>query len=582
MDDSKTKNNKINSLKDLVITALNNHKEGNIKLAESLYKEVIAAGALNSQVLSNYGLICSNTGRINEAIELYKKSIEYFPTNSEAYFYLALIMNEKGKAEHAEELLLKAIDLKPDYLDALYNLSKLYQEAGKNELAYQNANKVITMNPNFDKAYVVIGNIYKENGDYKKARDAFLKAIKLNDTSAATYLNIGSVYKELRDIKEAEKNTKKAIKLKKNYSDAHYNLAGILIQSGNLEEAKNHLQKAITYQKNRFDAYFILSTLKDTPEKNILTEELMNTNPEQLKIIKQKINYYFTLANVMHRKKEYKKASIYLDKANNTKLKCYPSEAKEVIKTSIFCYELSKKLIPIKENLSKSSQRIFIVGMPRSGSTLLESILGMNEDVYNLGETGIMQRAANKWAKRKQKKEDANLEEIYEHEILEISLTTQKITTDKQLFNYAYTGLILNKIPSSLIINCTRNPLDNILSIYKANFSKGHKYSSSLNDCADIYLNKENLMNQYKKKYKSKIYDFNYDAVVLNPEKEIKKLIDWLGYKWENFYLTPHLTKRQISTASKVQARYPINRNSFEGWKNYKDLLKPVINKLGL
>ena len=152
-----------------------------------------------------------------------------------------------------------------------------------------------------------------------------------------------------------------------------------------------------------------------------------------------------------------------------------------------------------------------------------------------------------------------------------------KISTNKWLYNYQYTGVIAQHIPNAKIIHCFRNPLDNILSIYRANFAKGNTYASSLIDCAKVYLDQDEVMTEYKKRFKEKIYDLNYDSLVQNPNKEIKSLISWLGWVWDDQYLSPHLNPRSVSTRSNVEVRSPINSKSVGGWKNYKEMLKPAM-----
>jgi len=152
-----------------------------------------------------------------------------------------------------------------------------------------------------------------------------------------------------------------------------------------------------------------------------------------------------------------------------------------------------------------------------------------------------------------------------------------KITTNKCLHNYQYSGIIVQNIANAKIIHCFRNPLDNILSIYRAHFAKGHEYSSSLIDCARVYLDQEKIMTEYKNRFRSNIYDLDYDKLVNNPKDEIKSLISWLGWEWDDSYLTPHLNPRSVLTASNVQVRSPINSKSIGGWKNYKEMLKPAI-----
>ena len=211
--------------------------------------------------------------------------------------------------------------------------------------------------------------------------------------------------------------------------------------------------------------------------------------------------------------------------------------------------------------------------MPRSGSTLLESILSMNSDVYDLGEINIFEES---YLEHKQIDQELQLIDMYINKLRSYK-DNFNITTNKWLYNYQYAGIISSQIPEAKMIHCDRNPLDNILSIYRANFERGNEYSSSLVDCTRVYLDQEEIMSIYKGRFRSKIYDLNYDSLVSDPSKEIKSLISWLGWKWDDSYLFPHLNPRPVSTASSVQVRSPINLKSKGGWKNYKDMLKPSI-----
>ena len=219
---------------------------------------------------------------------------------------------------------------------------------------------------------------------------------------------------------------------------------------------------------------------------------------------------------------------------------------------------------------------MFIVGMPRSGSTLVESILSMNSKVFDLGEVNILEES---FLQQKNIVEKSTLTDIYWNKISKYTENFY-ITTNKWLYNYQYAGIISREIKNAKIIHCFRNPLDNILSIYRANFTKHNEFSSSLRDCTKIYLDQEEIMSNYKNRFRSKIYDLNYDSLVSNSNKEIKSLISWLDWKWEDSYLSPHLNKRSVLTASSVEVRSPINVKSIGGWKNYKDMLQPSIEIL--
>ena len=261
--------------------------------------------------------------------------------------------------------------------------------------------------------------------------------------------------------------------------------------------------------------------------------------------------------------------------ANKLKLDIKPYELNHLFsKSQALIIESNEEKINKKERIN-SSESIFIVGMPRSGSTLLESILSMSSDVYDLGEINILEES---FLEFKNSKQDVSLAELYRKKVN--NKTKLNVTTNKWLYNYQYAGIIAQHIPNAKIIHCYRNPLDNILSIYRAHFRRGNEYSSSLVDSAKVYLNQEEIMTQYKKRFRSKIYDCDYDSLVSNPHKVIKPLISWLGWEWEDKYLSPHLNQRSVSTASNIQVRSPINSKSIGGWKNYEDMLKPAIEIL--
>ena len=285
------------------------------------------------------------------------------------------------------------------------------------------------------------------------------------------------------------------------------------------------------------------------------------------------MDLYFARANLRHKEKNFEESSKLLVLANELKLQLHPSNMEALNeKSKKLLFESNHKKVN-KKNPKKYPESIFIVGMPRSGSTLVETILGMNPNVNTLGEVNILEESFNNYKKDNKR---LPLNEVYIEKINSLG-NKNKISTNKNLDNYSFVGIISNEIPNSKIIHCFRNPLDNILSIFRANFKSGVNYSSSLVDCALIYNNQEEIMNNYKMNFRSQIYDLNYDLLVENPTKEVKSLINWLGWEWNRNYLSPHLSQRSVLTASSVEVRSPINSKSRNGWKNYKKMLNPAI-----
>ena len=313
-----------------------------------------------------------------------------------------------------------------------------------------------------------------------------------------------------------------------------------------------------------------LSTIQtsDTSQKwhnQLFSESLLkNKNNREL------VNIFFARSNIFHRKGKYAESAENLITANNIKLRIHKSEANLLI-------DKTKKLKISSDNYESNNQKfenysmsIFIVGLPRCGSTLVESIISLNTKVKDLGEVNIFEESYREY---KQSEKQKSLSEIYWKK-LEIT-DSKTITTNKWLFNYQYAGIIAKAIPNAKIIHCYRNPLDNILSTYRAHFATGNNFSSSLVDSAEVYSDQDEIMRKYKKEFKNHIYSLNYDKLVTHPSDEIKSLIHWLGWSWNDLYLSPHLNKRKVSTRSNVQVRSPINTKSL-GAVSYTHLTLPT------
>ena len=150
------------------------------------------------------------------------------------------------------------------------------------------------------------------------------------------------------------------------------------------------------------------------------------------------------------------------------------------------------------------------------------------------------------------------------------------IYTDKNLFNYMYCSIISNYFPNAKILHCVRNPLDNILSIYRANFLN-QTFSFSLKDITNLYIHHYEIMDHYKENFGEIIFEYRYENLVENPSFYIPKIIKWLGWEWDEKYLSPQKNKRNVSTASSAQIRNKINSSSVGIWREYKELLAPAI-----
>ncbi len=563
--------------KEIISKAYKLHVQGNILEAEKAYIYCIENGFENPNILSNYAVILQGRGKTNKAKKLYQKAIEYFPNNPEAYSNLGVLLSEDGELQKAEELLLKAIKINPKYKDAYVNLSGILQDLGRLEEAEISINKAIELDPNNAILFSNLSSILRALGRLDNAIEAANMSIKLDSGLDIAYFNLGIIKKDKDNNYEANKYISKALEINPNYTEAYANLGVLEMEKGDFEKAELLFVKSIEIKPDYAKSYYDLSTFNNYSNYPILENRLLKG--DNFKNIKSKENIYilFAKANLFHKKDNFSESSKNYLKANDLKLSIYPSNFR-------FIKEKSAKLLKMSneysiKNMNNNTRNIFILGMPRSGTTLVDSIITMNQDIFGLGERNILEKSFLEWQYSLSMNKELTLAKLYSKN-KSLAINSKGISTDKWLYNYQYSGLIASLIPDSRIIHCIRNPLDNILSIYRTNFSNGNQYSSSLIDCARIYLDHEKLMNDYKSKFPDIIYTLNYDKLVSNPDFEIRNLIGWLGFKWNNFYFSPQLNPRSVSTASNFQVRSPINSKSIGGWKKYRKMLEPAIEVL--
>ena len=526
----------------LLQNALTLQKKGAINEAAKIYHQLIKNKFFEEKVFLNYASICQEQKKINDAILLLKEAIKINPKNFIPFFKVGFILNNRGLIYEAYPFAKKAIELNPNLWEGYHNLIKILRELNRPKDALSIA---------------------------EKAKNLFSSNHLFDGLS-------GDINADIGNFEEAIKNYEKAIMKVTNDDDTlcwtTYTYANFLVAIGRKKESISYLKRVLELDDKFAMAYYLLSDIVRSEEDEVLENIILNKQISNFTTIDDKYTILFSKSNIFHKRKDYEKSSDLLKQANDLMLLDKPSDLEEYVKYSEGVKE--------KSNLDKSFdipkfkflRDIFIVGLPRSGSTLVESILGMNKDVYNLGEKTTLLNAL----KESEESNYSNIDQIYLK--LSQNFTSKKITTNKMLSNFMHIPHIISKLEHSKVIYTFRNPLDNILSIYRAKFTgNGHKYSSSLIDISTYYIHHFRIMSFYREKYKNHIYFLNYDKLVNNPEIQIKNLLSWLEIPWSNSYLNHHKSKQGFFTASNVQVRSPINNKSVGGWQNYSKLMKEPL-----
>ncbi len=528
-----------------------------------------------------YALAIHAKGDIKQAVIHYNQIIRSGIEDPRIYSALGLISLQNSEIEKAIKYNLKSIAINPKYAPGYSNLGALFCQIGNYDQAEQHIREAIKINPMVAKSFLNLGEILSKKFELNKAEEEIRKAISLEPNMIEAYYILSKILMGKEDYAEAEKVIKKVINISPKSPKSYFLLHEIFSQSGKLDSAKDSLYKTIELDSKFALAYDSLSRFPGCEKDLDLTYKLFSLNLKEIKSTQDKINILFAKSNILHRKKQYTESASFLTEANDLKLTIYNSTANQLINVSknhlIKTLELNEGR---KREVEKAKECIFIVGMPRSGSTLIETILNANQKVIGIGERPLIEISLKKILSLKKGSENyKSLDQLYLYERSKL-VKSDYISTDKYLHNYIYLGYILNSFPYAKVIHCFRNPLDNILSIYKANFGEGIRFASSLKDCARVYINHIEIIKEYQKRFPSNIYSLNYDLLVTDPSIEIKKLIQWLNWEWDQSYLSPQNVNRNIKTASVVQVRSPINSNSLNGWEKYRKMLKPAIKEL--
>jgi len=263
-----------------------------------------------------------------------------------------------------------------------------------------------------------------------------------------------------------------------------------------------------------------------------------------------------------------------LIEANTLNRKLYGSNFIQIKNRLKYYYKISQK-IKSNQNLHENQlNSIFIVGLPRSGKTITESILSTNKALLKCGEDKALSVAVERYLNQKETNNKQDMYHIYIDNISkEISHESYICSTNPS--NYLFTGIIASQIPKSKVIYCFRNPLDHVKEMYSHNINNKFTFRTSIFESANILLLIHELMEKYKSIFNSKIYFLNYDELVVNPKKEIKSLLSWLGWEYKKNYLYPQLDPTTVNRASNFNEL--INTKYLNIWKNYNKLLQPAI-----
>lgn len=544
-----------------------------------------------------------------KASNIYKKILKKYPNNFDANFNLGTILAKKNKLEESVELLEKAASINPNLEKIFNNLGLIYLNLGNIEKALEKTNKAIYLNPNSSIAYNHLGLIYSNLGNFNEAIESYSKSLKFNPNNIQVNYNLGNLFKRINDVKNSEKYFHKTLELNQKHLPAYNNLLELYDISNQNEKFKELLKKGeINFENNstidlfRAKLFYKLKKFKEVVKilKNInfgVDEnfkensrlELIAKSHDQLGNFKE--SYYFFVKNNNLSKK--------IDKNNANKeifIEIINKRIKYFTNLKVNDWEIEKKNDDFKDP-------VFLIGFPRSGTTLLDTILRSHPSIDVLEEKPIV----DKYIEKLEKKIDYNFDNLkssnerfkkemrsfYFDQRKKYLNDKKKIIIDKMPLNIIYVGEIFRYFPKAKFILAIRNANDCVLSCFMQNFLLNHAMANFLNlkDASKMYDLVMKLWEIYTNKFSIDFHTIKYEDLISNFKGSVSDLLKFLDLSWSEevseFYKTSQ-TRGIIATPSYNQVNQPLYSKSIGRWKNYqkelieeKQYLESWIKKYG-
>lgn len=531
---------------------------GQLDDARKYFKLAISLDPQFYNAYNNYGQTELASGNIQNTIPLFKSAIIAAPHGVLAIVNLATALSRNGNASEARQLLL--------------NAKKLRLKGGQIDLE--------------------LCEQFIRVGDYKNAQKHAKSAIAREKPSVSLYAEIGDSFARASQLNVAINYYQMAHRLDSDDTEILYRIANTLRELGDFDGSLEKIRAAIEISPNvvkYLETY--ASSQKVAPDDPMIDHMIKAYNNPDI-TIKDRTDLGFSISKVLEDTKQYDQAFAYLKSANEDMRERFPYEVgtfKDEIDT-IENYFSEFKLMNYAGMGDASARPIFVCGMPRSGTTLVEQIISSHTDVTGAGEVGYTspseQRALTDTEGRLVQLKDVkkshlqNLGSDIWRYLQHLHPNSIRIS-DKSIQTYKRMGMLKAAMPNCKIIVVRRDPRDNLLSIYRNKFLDGtHLYAYDLSDLGAYYKQFVRIIDFWREKMPEGFMEIHYEDLIDDPEKHARALIDYCDLEWQDDCLNFHKSKRQVKTLSVYQVRQPIYKSSVKAWQRYEDELQPLFEAL--
>lgn len=518
-------------------------------------------------------------GDLSSAAAEYKAILALKPNHFDALRMLGLIAYQRQEYANAIEFLKKAsaIRKKPE---TLFFLGCSLQSRGLLKEAMASYHRVLKLKPNHVDAHNNLGIIFHTLGADNKATTHFKRALTFNPQHATVHNNFGLTLLAQRRMDEAVASFDRAISVKPDYVDAHLNRGVALQARGRLDEALASYRRALTLKPDLALPYlYYLQCKRIAPDDAVLLERLEHLAVRADPDPENKANACFALGKGYDGLGQHARAFSCFSKANQLERAKYNFDRERFADEITALIEtFSREFFAQREAYGDTSDEtpILIIGMPRSGTTLIEQILSSHSAVAGAGELAFWQKQREQTSPRDITREDALAIAVQYRTHLRALFPEAARVIDKMPQNFFNLGLVRLCLPSARIVHCKRNPLDTCLSLYFEKFVQPHPYAYDLEDIAFYYEQYERLMRHWGSVLSGQLLEVQYEELVTDLAATTRRMLEFCGLEWEEQCLHFEHNRRPVLTASNWQVRQPLYSSSVGRWRNYRQFLGPL------
>jgi tetratricopeptide (TPR) repeat protein len=594
--------------------------------AEQCCRNALALDPGENQSQLNLAHALREQGQFEQAAKHYRLALAQQPQQAEIQIALANTLVQLNQLAEAEACFRRIVQFQPDQVDAWSGLGQVQMAQQRHQDALNSFNKVLEIRPDDGHIHNSLGNAYLALGDYVSAETCYRKALALPNAPVEAYANLGLVLQSKGEPSEAVACYEKALADKPDNAQFHLMMATGLQALGQFEQAIEHCDLALKYGSNSDNAlvgkadilqkqgkyqqsHDLLRPLVESgqakPNAQLVFAEaegrldnsdnaivMLNALLDNEKITpRERQQAHAGLAKLYDKSKLYDQAFVHFRQSNKLKQARFdPLRHENYVSRLITIY--SREFFSARPASNNTTDLpVFIVGMPRSGTSLVEQILASHPAVFGAGELEDVQkitRALGQHYKPATYPECVTLASFdildnyakeYVRHLRSLNANALRIT-DKMPHNFLHLGLIQLLFPGARVIHISRDPLDTCLSCYFQEFTSTHSYAYDLEMLGAYYLQYERIMQHWASVLTIPILHAQYESLVENQEAESRRLLEFCSLNWDDQVLRFYETKRNVATPSFDQVRQPMYKKSMQRWKNYEAHLGPLLETL--